>query len=296
MSVLIKQHFQLSSVMMIILSFLMTAVSFNAAEARDIWRVNGGLVKLIKADKGAVNEHPKSIGPRELYFALRAIKARKRPGAFKILNRLSKDSNKTGPIFTDREVKILVPHLIEGLRQAGGKQDVSFSLKQRRKSFAGSPLSSPRLVTSGRLFFSGGRLNIIFGSGLNDFDLKTGVLQRDARRFGTNSGKHFDQGPPGSRGSKSRLGVEIVTGDGVALSTFKGKKRDDWVQIASIDAIARSASIQAQPNQGGAPVGPPRPQLSVEQRLAKLKQLRQQGLITEDVYQQQTTRILNSSL
>ena len=145
-------------------------------------------------------------------------------------------------------------------------------------------------------------MNIIFGSALNDAARKTGALDRDARRFGLVSGKNFEQAPPGSRGSESNLGVDIATGNGIALSTFNGKKREDWVQVVSLSQIARSVSTQArqqQINSGAAPVqqaAPPRPQLSVEQRLAKLKSLRDQGLISNDIYKEQTLKVLDSSL
>lgn len=289
----VKKHSQLSAVVIVAMAFIMAAVTFNAAEARDIWRTNSGLVSVVKAERGSVNQHPKAVGPRELYFALRAIRIRQKAGALDVLGRIKKQRRSTF-LFSDRDARLLTPHILQGLKQAGSNQDVVFSIKQSRGNIAGSIVTSAELVTSGRIFFAGDRLNIIFGSALNDARLKTGSLGRNPRRFGLVRGKNFDQGPPGSRRSKSRLNVRIVPDEGIALTTFKGKKRDDWVQVVSLEAIALSVGAQAQ--QGGGAPSAPQPQLSVEDRLAKLKTLRDQGLISDEVYKQQTVRVLDSSL
>ena len=297
----------LSAIVLVFMAFIMTSVSIDFAEAKDIWRTKKGVVTLIKADRGAVNQHPKVFGPRDIYFALRAIKVRKKSSALSgltlgVLDKALKNSanNKVSSLFTDSEARILTTHFLEGFKQAGSNQDVSFSIRQSRGNIGGALLSSADVVTSGRVFFAGNRLNIVFGTALNDAALKTGALDRDSRRFGLVGGKVFEHAPPGSRRTESRLGVDIATGNGIALSTFKGKKREDWVQVVSLSEIARSVSTQAQQQRsGGAQVqqaAPVRPQLSVEQRLAKLKKLRDQGLISNDIYKEQTLKVLDSSL
>ncbi|MEP6355274.1 MAG: hypothetical protein ABJ081_01165 [Hyphomicrobiales bacterium] len=297
----------LSAIVMVFMVFIMTSVSTDIAEAKDIWRTKNGAVILIKTDKGAVNQHPKVFGPRDIYFALRAIKVRKKSGVLSGLTlgvlekaRRVGNNNRTASLFTDSEARTLTTHILEGFRQANSNQDVSFSLRQSRGNIGGALLSSADVVTSGRVFFAGNRLNIIFGTALNDAALKTGALDRDARRFGLIGGKIFEQATPGSRRTESRLGVDIATGNGIALSTFNGKKREDWVQVVSLSEIARSVSSQAQQQRSGGgqvqQAAPARSQLSVEQRLAKLKKLRDQGLISNDIYKEQTLKVLDSSL
>ena len=152
-------------------------------------------------------------------------------------------------------------------------------------------------------FYRGNRLNFIFGSALNDAKRATGEIESNANRFGIRKTSRTAQGRDGKRKSKSRIGVDILPTDSVKLARLNGKVRKDWI-VVGLDAAVRAGSGQIRGTQqqavtnapASAASAPARSNASAEDQLAKLKALRNKGLVTEEAYQAQILKILDRSL
>ncbi|MEP3232806.1 MAG: SHOCT domain-containing protein [Hyphomicrobiales bacterium] len=275
--------------------------------AQDIWRSPLGVVKIVDAEKTSSNQHPISFSDSDVYFALRALKVQKKSGLGNIVSR-ARGNKRSSFLFLDDDARTLTPFLVQAFRQAGRGQDVFFSLKSSRGGTGQQLLASSSVVTSGRAFYRGNRLNIIFGSALNDAGRATGAVDSSANRFGIRKTRKSLQGRDGSRSSKSRIAVDILATDSVKLARLHGKVRNDWVvvgldsatqagagQIGGQRQQAATPSVAQSPAASAAPARA-RSSGSAEQQLAKLKSLRDKGLVTEEAYQAQILKILDRSL
>ncbi len=100
----------------------------------------------------ALNQHPASVDPQ----ALRGL-----------LMRLQLPGSRAEQLFNDDELNELVPPLAQALARATPEQDVSFAISGQH-GFMG-PLAA-RVVTTARVFFQDGRLNLVFGLVRRDFE------------------------------------------------------------------------------------------------------------------------------
>lgn len=285
-----------------VVAIIATLGATSVTSAQDIWRTTQGVVKIVDAEKTSSNQHPISFSEGDVYFALRAIKVQKK-GGYSIVSRV-RGNQKAVSLFLDDDARLLAPFLAQGLRQAGRDKDVFFSLKSSRGGGGGQLLATSDVVTSGRAFYRGNRLNFIFGSALNDASRATGAIDSNANRFGIRKTRKTLQGRDGTRKSKSRIGVEILPTDSVKLARLNGKVRNDWI-VVGLDSAVRAGSGQirgAQQQQAvtnapaSAAAAPRISNGSAEDQLAKLKSLREKGLVTEEAYQAQILKILDRSL
>ncbi len=283
-------------------AIIVTLGATSVTSAQSIWESTQGVVKIVDAEKTSSNQHPISFSEGDVYFALRAIKVQKK-GGFSIISK-ARGTQKSTSLFLDDDARLLAPFLAAGLRQSGRNQDVFFSLKSSRGGKGGQLLASSDVVTSGRAFYRGNRLNFIFGSALNDAKRATGELDSNTNRFGIRKTRKTLQGRDGSRKSKSRIAVEILPTDSVKLARLHGKVRKDWV-VVGLDSAVRAGSGQIRGSQQQAVTNAPAnaaaaaPRISngnAEDQLAKLKSLRDKGLVTEEAYQAQILKILDRSL
>ncbi|MEP1442747.1 MAG: SHOCT domain-containing protein [Hyphomicrobiales bacterium] len=274
----------------------------SAANAQDIWRTNNGLVKIVDAERTASNQHPVAFSESDIYFALRAIRVQ-RKGSFSVISR-ARGNKKTTSLFQDSNARLLTPYLVQAFRESGKSQDVFFSLKSDRGAAGQQILSSSSVVTSGRIFFKGNHLNIIFGSALNDAGKATGAVGSNANRYAIRATAKSLQGKVGSRRSQARIAVAIQPTQSVRLARVNSKVRSDWAVVALDSAVQAGASqigTNRQPaanSQGVVTSAPVRStsNRSAEDQLAKLKSLRDKGLVTEEAYQAQILKILDRSL
>ena len=282
-------------------AIITTLGATSVTSAQDIWRSPQGVVKIVDAEKTSSNQHPISFSEGDVYFALRAIKVQKK-GGFSIVSR-ARGTQKSTLLFLDDDARLLAPYLAAALRQSGRNQDVYFSLKSSRGGGGQQLLATSAVVTSGRIFYRGNRLNFIFGSALNDAKRATGEIDSNANRFGIRKTRKTLQGKVGSRKSKSRIGVEILATDSVKLARLNGKVRNDWI-VVGLDSAVRAGSGQIRGAQqqavtnapASAASAPAASNRSAEDQLAKLKTLRDKGLVTEEAYQAQILKILDRSL
>jgi len=164
-------------------------------------------------------------------------------------------------------------------------------------------LRAIKVQKSGRMFYRGNRLNFIFGSALNDARRATGAIDANANRFGIRQTQKTLHGKRGTRKSRSRISAEVLPSDSVKLARLNGKVRNDWVVVGLDSAVRagagqiRGAQQQAVTNApASAASAPAASNRSAEEQLARLKSLRDKGLVTEQAYQAQILKILDRSL
>jgi len=254
------------------------------------------------------NEHPSDIGLFALRNVFSGISYRK-DSFFRL------GDDKVLPVFNKKQVDILSRNVAKALKQAGPGEDVGFVVSGLQESFIGKDT----LTTSGRLFIRGNKLNIIF-SHIN-IDYKNLLDRRTVGEKIPKSDHISDNAyitspiEPGSRRKKADLDVEIIQDEGIQLIS----NRDDWIQI-NIGTVARKQDLRdavrarhegkfssdedipayddpEQPQSVAQPAtnetrGIETP-LTLEERLAKLKKLRDQGLIDEQSYKTKMEQILD---
>lgn len=268
-------------------------------------------VQLVPQDGGAVrgNDHPAAFESAQLAALLISLRA------------ASDDADSASTLSSPSRLERLGAGLSRAFARAGPRQDVAFVVYRRSRSgfFSGSA----RYVTSGRAFYQGNTLNLIFG----EFDQAFSEF-RDLSLNG------FDYG---ARARSARVGGErLVASD--AWRWHNGRR--DWIEMdatpQAIEAARQSAprviesdaSSAARPLQYGPaadrsgfiPV-PPAPRVPgttttsyepatgsdasdapaasagggwarIEERLIRLKRLRDKNLINEQDYQAKKDELL----
>lgn len=193
-------------------------------EGRTIWESNLQYVKIVNRDQlgGIASEHPAAISSDELRTVLASLYVNERVG-------LTKSEN---ALFSPTELQILSTALASGLSQAAPNEDVNFVSIGSHKGL----IAKERKTNTGRVFISGGRLNIIFGlvhELYREKDLATG--QEIDRRINPLL--------PGKRNSVSNISAPVAldSGQSFYLDPETGKERTDWVviDIATVLATAQ---------------------------------------------------------
>lgn len=254
-----------------------SVISANIAWASDrhlLWQSRDQFVALVSIEQGVdgPNEHPVNMAPETLTELLAALDMR------------TEHTTGTEPLFTEESRQTLVPYLHKALSTAKPQQDVTFAVIGLYRSLRGLT-KSPR-VTTGRIFYRDGRLNLIFGMVQQDFN------EREDRRLAPFT--------PGSRKQASAGTWRIVQQPGQDLFILK---RNDWLVFTDTPPLPTKAPEQQKevmplhtPPTATAPPPPPRTtgeQRSPVERLTTLKELRDKGLISDEEYQGKRQQILN---
>ena len=249
----------------------------GAADRKNIWQRLDQFVAIEKQDSAKGSPPPPNDQPAQL--SADTIRA-----TLGMLSIMLKESENPTPLFTEGELTALGSALAQGLSQARPDEDVTFAIIGLHPSLLG--LKSP-MVTTGRLFFSKGRLNLILGS------VHDPVSDRDDRRL-----KPFI---PGSRASVPDVSWRVATATGEQIQTANG--RPDWLTLvpadATVPATTEDVTSRKTPAAGTHPSAPTPPATvsrpapkSVEERLLILKGLHDKGLITEEEYRAKRLEIL----
>ncbi|EIJ44297.1 hypothetical protein BegalDRAFT_3487 [Beggiatoa alba B18LD] len=128
-------------------SFTASAFSlFNEADNSYLWRFKDEqYVRLAPNEGASANQHPAE-------FTTDRIRA--------ILAPLQVERDKTTiPIFEDRELDILSPAIATGLSRATPAEDVTFAIIGMHRGL----ISNENRVTTGRIFYQAGALQLVFG-------------------------------------------------------------------------------------------------------------------------------------
>lgn len=211
------------------------------------------------------NEHPLKVLKEQLSYLFGAIDLR------------SGNGETSEPLFTPQTLQLLTPYIQKALQQAGPTEDVTFAAIGLHDALYG--LAKRPKVTTGRLFYQGGVLNLIVGIAQQDVD------DRDDRRL-----KPFT---PGARRKPVTSGEwTLVPHSGEKVFTLK---RVDWVEFdrelltAPPPAAVAPQVIDRKPSV----VQPIRAaELSPADRLTTLNELRNKGLITDEEFRAKRLEIL----
>lgn len=243
-----------------------------ASDRRNIWERADQFVAVEKRDSVTANpnDHPARLAGETLHATLAGLRVQ------------MKGSKETAALFTEGELEILGAALQQGLGLAGSDEDVTFALIGLHPALLG--LFKQPMVTTGRLFVRGGRLNLILGA------VHEPVNDRDDRRL-----KPF---VPGSRVTKRTPEWRVTTKNGEAVQTESD--RVDWLVLPLVAAapvqpaehgISREEKPEPAPSLA---VPPPHPAgKSAEERLMLLKDLKAKGLISDEEYKAKRLRIID---
>lgn len=192
-------------------------------DGRTLWEAKLQYVKIVNRDMpGLANDHPEILSSDELRTVLGSL----------YVTEKSLFKQTEVPLFSRGELQILSTTIASGLSQAQANEDINFV---SIGSHAGG-LAKESKTTTGRVFMSGGRMNIIFGlihEPFRDKDLTTG--QPIDRRINPLL--------PGKRTFDSQPAVRVAldSGQSYYLDPETGKERTDWIviDIATVLATAK---------------------------------------------------------
>lgn len=242
-----------------------------------------GFVRIERGEPSASpNDHPVRLNAEEIEAVLEELEVRQNGG-------------KGRPVFDKGNLDEFSERIVEALAQAGPGEDVTFAIASQGQ-FA---IFGPRRVSTGRMFYQDGRLNVIFGLVHENLDSElraTGILRPLT---------------PGSRAGRVQTGWSVEPGDS---TRYADAGRQDWIQTRAQTDVAIRATTPASSATlpGGTPPASaaavqPGPQSSpvpvydqnnpyyqeLENQLMGLLRLRRLDLITEEEYQRKRSQIIN---
>jgi hypothetical protein len=219
-----------------------------------------GYVRIERIEAGAPdNAHPFGISVDALSQALASLKVE--GGA----------SMSVAPMFSEGELKEIVPHLVAALAKAGPRQDLTFAVTGKHGSFG---WLSSKSVTTGRLFVRDRELNVIFRlvhELYEDGELGYGVPPVFL---------------PGTRVHRSDTGWRLVPANGRLANG-----RADWVMLDTTILPKPKETTGGTSTAPAAPAADSRHQ-EIESRLRALDRLKADRLITEEEYAERRRAIL----
>ena len=256
------------------------------------------------------NDHPVELSEEEISTALEALR-------IKDENLLGKEIIK--PVFSPQQEKLMGKSLSRGLANARPDQDIVFVMQ---KSYKHLIFLDETAMVAGRAFYKDGKLNIIIGS--------YNVVRNEAFESvydPSDSGNVPYNLNHGSRSGNSGFQEEIQNAPGIANKVAKNELRRDWFVI---DVKQAAQAVLAKKNQrepGSQGIndramrleaarlakerrelrmemarmrkemqessGGSKSDLSIEERLARLDELREKELISAEEYEQKRNEILN---
>lgn len=248
--------------------------SSSSADARqDLWQSRDQFVALEPQERASdappvPNSHPADLSLESLSAQLASITVR------------PADTGKATPLFTSPAVQTIAPHLQQALHLAAPNQDVTFAVIGLHDSLYGFA-KSPH-VTTGRIFYQGGRLNLIVGL------MQQEVNEREDRRLHPFTPGSRQQATAGEWALLPQPGQDafsLVRKDWAAFD-------DGWRSPVTPAPVAeRQATPAVDPSvQPGKFKSDPR--LPAE-RLTTLKELRDKGLISAEEYRVKRLEILD---
>ncbi len=261
--------------MAVALIILFTASkTVHAADAkRTIWQSREQFVAVERQDTVAgdpvtANDHPVELSQDRLTAILASLTVR------------SAENEKPVSLFTAAAVEVLVPQLQKGLQQASPGEDVTFAVIGLHDALYG--LAKSPKVTTGRVFFHAGKLNLIVGLVQKD------VNDREDRRLSPFT--------PGNR--QKPLGGDWTLQPHSDQNGFT-LARKDWVVFSN---EWRPAVVPVPAAEIKQPLAPVAAVQSVDrisetrspaERLTTLKELKDKGLINEEEYRGKRLQILD---
>ena len=184
-------------------------------KGQTLWEAKLQYVKIVNQDVSSIaNEQPAALTREELRAVLSSLYVTE-----SLALGLREVEN---PLFSIGELQILSTAISNGLAQANDSEDINFVTIGVHPS----ALANERKTTSGRVFMSGGRLNIIFGLIHDPYSDKDKATSQPIDR-------RIHPLLPGSRktDSKPKALVALDSGQSFYLDPDTGKERTDWLVI-----------------------------------------------------------------
>jgi len=273
---------------------LVQVATASSNKTTEIWKGVDEFVVLAPQDAlsgNAVprNDQPVVIEPANLAVAL--AKLRVHEGS----------APEAVPLFDNSAARKLATPLSTALSRAAADQDILFAVEMLQKAaiFGSKPVS-----VAGRAFYQNQRLHLIIG------ELHVSTVPSEYKNYPIGYPKPDRRLHPHQTGERSREAhydpaAHFETGDEVSLFMQGGKLRPDWL-VLNVSALAapdqRAAatatiapavtSQNALPASAGA-ARSSSASPSIEERLQRLKRLREQDLITEEEYNRKRSEILD---
>jgi hypothetical protein len=299
---------QLSALFFIIPAFFSCSVF---AGKNVIWQANKNeFFKFIDQDTSSFgkNDHPVELKSQQIRKVLESIKIHDKSD--------SDTENKFKTVFPDKQITKLGKYIAEGLEHAKPNKDIIFAMERTAGRDFG--LTPDRYFVAGRVFYKDNKLNIIIGS----YDMPRDTAF-EAAYDPTHTGIVRYNFNHGKRSKPSGFKRAITHGKGVENKQLENTLRNDWLVIdvaSASEAIAQDIKIRKQEEtaqkrkelrellgseevdrhkeiiQREAIITPPETTTrsdSLEDRLTKLKSLRNKDLITEEEYAQKRKQLLD---
>ncbi len=274
-----------------------------------VWEQNEQYVHLVTIEKNtALNNHPVTLDAVEVEQALGSLQLWTKGGVFR--------DEQSLPVYSKGQASTIAHYVVDALAKASPNEDVAFNVR----SYADVLLSvgREREWTTGRVFYKDGKLNLIVGEyqkrvdkGKKNVEGSFGVTE-DYRDI------NFDIA---GRRSKGHMPGRIVNTAGVELGDTG---RSDWVAIEVLKAAKayrdaqtpvaarkeeekvrnEAAKLTLERREMREEMARMRKEMkamqdsgagkaqSLEERLAKLQQLLDKGLITSDDFKRRKAAIL----
>lgn len=192
-------------------------------DGRSLWESNLQFVRIVDRDiAGPANEHPTTISVEEMRTILSSLYVTERVG-------LRKSENQ---VFSAGELQVLSTALASGLSQAQTNEDITFVTIGSHPGV----IANEQKTTSGRVFISGGRLNIVFGLIHELYRKKDPATQQPIDR-------RLHPLLPGTRKFDSKPHARIALDKGQAnyFDSETDKERTDWLVIDIITVLKAAA-------------------------------------------------------
>ncbi|MCB1746609.1 MAG: SHOCT domain-containing protein [Gammaproteobacteria bacterium] len=275
-----------------------------------IWDLNEQYVRLVKIeDDAAPNDHPVALDRIEVEQALASLQLWVEGGVFR-------DEEAT-TVYPRKQAAMIAHYVTDALGRAAPNEDVTFNVR----GYADVMLSfaREREWTTGRVFYKDGKLNLIIGEYGKRLDKAKKTVEGS---FGITDDFRDVNFQSGSRHQRGKMPGRVVTTAGVEL----GEGRPDWIVIDVAKAAlayreaavpmavrkeeqkakAEAAKLTLERRQmreemarlrkelqdlqdGGAAAGGT---ASLEERLSKLQELHQKGLISDEDFARRKDEIL----
>ena len=277
-----------------------------------VWELNEQYVRLVEIEPDALpNDHPVRIDKTELQQALASLQLWREGGVFR--------DEESLPVYPPGQAELIARYVSDALSKADAREDVIFNV--RSYSSVLLSMAKEREWTTGRVFYEDGGLNLIIGEYQKRLDKGKKMVEGSFGIVDDFRDIYFD---PGTRTRKGKMPGRIVTTSGVKLAR-EGDDRPDWV-VLDIEAAAlayresqtpleirkeerrakaEAAKLTVERRQMREQMARMRKELrdlsagggtretaSLEDRLGRLLELHEKGLISEDELKRRKEEIL----